>query len=175
MEESQPLFNTDPESEGFPSLLERMLLIYAALAIDTEEEETLNSISESFETDFDDAETRLLDFEQRLIEKYFREANLAELEFLPDEDPARAEIKHRLSIKKIVAYFSTMDEPEELTELLSSIDMEARQALDTMQSDPEQGLEKVDILLSLWEVQVLQSLYPHLFEEGDPEGTELEE
>ena len=84
--DEEALFSNDPESELFPSLLERMLLIYAALVIDTEEEEMLNDISDAFETDFHDAETRLLDFEQKLIERHYREANIAELEFFPDEE-----------------------------------------------------------------------------------------
>tara|TARA_Y100001937_G_scaffold112525_2_gene160224 strand:- start:46740 stop:47372 length:633 start_codon:yes stop_codon:yes gene_type:complete len=170
--DEEALFSNDPESELFPSLLERMLLIYAALVIDTEEEEMLNDISDAFETDFHDAETRLLDFEQKLIERHYREANIAELEFFPDEDPARAEIKHRLAIKKIVAFFSYEDEDKpagensELAEALASIDGEARQMLETLQADPEEGIEKVDMLLALWEVQALQSLYPDLFEES---------
>ena len=56
-------------------------------------------------------------------------------------------------------------QPEQLAEALSSIDTEARQLLDTLQADPEEGMEKVDLLLSLWEVQALQSLYPDLFED----------
>ena len=38
--------------------------------------------------------------------------------------------------------------------------------LETLQADPEEGIEKVDMLLALWEVQALQSLYPDLFEES---------
>ncbi|HBS03601.1 MAG TPA: hypothetical protein DEA96_01455 [Leptospiraceae bacterium] len=170
--EEEALFSNDPASELFPSLLERMLLIYAALVADSEEEEILNKISDTFETDFHEAETQLLDFEQKIIDHYYRQANIAELEFFPDEDPATAEVKHRLAIKKIVAYFSYEDEPGELAEALSSIDTEAKQLLDTLQSDPEEGMEKVDLLLSLWEVQALQSLYPDLFDEDLDEHSE---
>jgi len=168
--DEEALFSSDPESELFPSLLERMLLIYAALVADSEEEEILNQISDTFETDFHEAETQLLDFEQKIIDHYYRQANIAELEFFPDEDPATSEIKHRLAIKKIVAYFSYEDEPEQLAEALSSIDTEARQLLDTLQADPEEGMEKVDLLLSLWEVQALQSLYPDLFEDVEADS-----
>ncbi|MEQ8352368.1 MAG: hypothetical protein RH862_12835 [Leptospiraceae bacterium] len=163
--EEEALFSSDPESELFPSLLERMLLIYAALVAETEDEDALNQISDTFETDYHEAETRLLDFEQKLIDEYYRQANIAELEFFPDEDPARAEIKHRLAIKKVVAYFSYEDDPAEMAEALSSIDTEAKQLLETIKSDPEEGIEKVDVLLALWEVQALQSLYPDLFQE----------
>lgn len=164
-----PVFSSDPESENFPSLLERMLLIYAALVADTREEELLNQISDTFDADFDEAETRLLDFEQKLIEQNYKEANIADLEFFPDDDPAHAEIKHRLAIKKIVASFSYEDDKEELAEALASIDTEARQLLDTLKADPEEGMDKVDLLLSLWEVQVLRSLYSDLFEETEEE------
>ncbi|MCB1166427.1 MAG: hypothetical protein KDK37_05610 [Leptospiraceae bacterium] len=166
----EALFSNDPESEKFPALLERLILLYAALVAGTDEEEILGQISDLFDSDFDEAETRLLDFEQKLVNDYFEQASLASLDFLPEESPALAEIKHRLQIKKIAAYFSYSEEAEELSSSLAAIDEEAKEILKWIQEDPDGGMDRADEELAQWEADVLRSLYPDLF--GDEEHEE---